>query len=137
MRLSILFIQTTNIVGSMYHISTDFSNCNQWSTNELRPLFCLTGVAVLFYQAQLRKLVPTIIEVVRDIPGLPTLPHFFGVTSQKAIDLLRKTNSLIYEVLYHLQPILFMTGGSKEVHVCDRLPGELFFIKAKDIVNDT
>ena len=94
-------------------------------------------MAFPFYQAQLRKLVSAVAEVVRDIPGLPALPHFFGITGKNAINLLRKVNGLVYEFLYHLQPTLFMTGGSKEMHVGDCLPGELFFIKAEDIIDDT
>jgi len=83
----------------------------------------LVSVAFPFKQAHFRELVPTIAEMVGDIPYLPALPHFLGITSQKSIDLLGKTNSFLYEILYHRQPIFFMMDGSKEMCVGDCLSG--------------
>ena len=48
----------------------------------------VNGTAFPFDQKQLGKLVPPIAKMVRDIPDLPALPHFLGVTSQKSINLL-------------------------------------------------
>jgi hypothetical protein len=64
-------------------------------------LFYLASVVFPFNQTQVRKFVTTIAKMEGNKSDLPALPHFLGVTSQNGIDLLRKTNGFINEIVYY------------------------------------